>query len=228
MNSDGSLASEDPLTDHNCKRKILSCGMLCRIEILKKCRGGISRFIHKLQEGIKITVLEAFRFLFCSSRFIEEMRGSHNRSVGRLLSELGNTLVELCFIHLTQNLFSEEGCDCLHLFSNCHVIVRQILVAAFCICDAKRVSALTEIVIDLFDDRICNVGEINSDESTKGGYRLVEKSALLTEVGCLCKPSDPCHFECAALFLIIMLVDHRANEHFEGCRGGDTAAANDV
>ena len=101
-------------------------------------------------------------------------------------------------------------------------------MAAFRICDAKRVSTLRKIVINLFNDRIYNVCKVNSNESSKGGYRLVEKSALLTEVGCLCKPSDPCHFECAALFLIIMLVDHRANEHFEGCRGGDTAAANDV
>ena len=151
-----------------------------------------------------------------------------NRPVRTAFPQFRNRLPEVGGVHVTQHFPAEVSRNLFHLRRNCHIVRRQVGMAALGVSNAKAIACFRKIKGVFPDHRFPGVGKVDPDKAAYGADHLIHESALLAEVDILGKLSDLGNLHCPGFSAVVVLVDDRADQHLKRRRRGKTAAAQHI
>ena len=136
--------------------------------------------------------------------------------VSCLLPHLGRLLKELGKRHVMKDLFSKDCGSGAHLSGHSRVIIRQIRMRSFGICDAQAVAVLLQVTGNAFDLRILLVREINMYQISHRACRLIHQAAGFSEIHVLRILADDGDIHRGNLHIIVKAGKNRSDNRLEG------------
>ena len=215
------------LTHSQRQGHILVFFIACGNDILQVHIRGVTAFLDKLQEGLKITLFQSCHLLGHPGILLVEVDGTEHRTVAALLTQLRNCVKEICLIDLGQHILAKIGADGLNLTGNGSVFIGQIRMVSAGIDDAQGMTAGGKIKGNGFDHGMILIEEVDGHQVSDCGSGLIHQTTGFSEEHILRILADLSNLCLGNLGIKEQMVDDGADQHLISSRRAEAAAGQD-